>query len=127
MSSNSFKPQLFLLTRTEVLVLSWISVILILIGFTLGVHLGKQLGGPSEVSRSPKTSRIQTLEDQSPSRQDLIDQSKGAPSLVQEVLQKTLYEEVQRSGVKLKTPHTVDLPQNPVSQNAGATTLKNSK
>ena len=125
MSSASDQPKLFLLTRGEVFILSMISLLLILIGFTLGVHLGKQLGTPMETSKVIKTTRIHTLEDQVPTRQELQEQSQGAQTLIQDVLQKTLYDEVNKSGLKLKTPRAVELPKEPMSSNAGATQLKN--
>ena len=123
MSRPSYKSRLLLLTREEILMLSWIVLILVLIGFTLGIHLGKQLSGSSEGNPTFKPSRIQTLEEQLPSRQELMDQSKGAQSLIQDVLQKNLHDEVQRSGLRLQSPHPVDLPQTPVNPHAGATTL----
>jgi hypothetical protein len=125
MSSATNQPKLFLLTRGELLILSMISILLISIGFTLGVHLGKQLGSQMEASKIAKTTRIQTLDDQVPTRQELQEQSQGAQTLIQDVLQKTLYDEVTKSGLRLKTPRSVELPKESVSSNAGATNSKN--
>lgn len=103
-------------------VLLLLGVMVAIFAFTLGVHLGKQVGpqvvahGPGDAETAP------TVPDKLPNRQELTEQAKGAQQAADESLNQALHDEVARTGIKLDTPRQLALPEKPVSKNAGATT-----
>lgn len=118
------KARLFIYDRREIAVLILLGVMVALFAFTLGVHLGKRVH-PHALGVVPRDTRsAETVPDQIPNRQELTEQGKAAPQAGDEALTQALHDEVSKTGVKLDTPRQVELPDEPISENAGATTLK---
>jgi cell division protein FtsN len=115
---------LFIHDVKEVFVLTLLSLMVALFTFTLGVHLGKRVGGKSVAGSADETVKVKTVADIVPNRQELNEQNEGTPRALEEVLSEALQNEVSRTGLKIAVQHQVDLPKNAQSHNAGATTLE---
>lgn len=118
------KQRLFIYDRREVVILVTLGLMVAAFAFTLGVHLGKKVTGKTALSATAEVPQTGTLQDNLPNRQELTEQARGAQQAADDELSHTLHEEVEKSGIKLKTPRQVDLPSQAKSKNAGATTLK---
>jgi cell division septation protein DedD len=118
------KQRLFIYDRREVVILVTLGLTVATFAFTLGVHLGKKVTSHSLNSPTAEVPQTATLQDNLPNKQELTEQARSAQAAADEELSHTLHEEVEKVGMKLKTPRQVDLPSNAKSQAAGATTLK---
>ncbi|MGE0614530.1 MAG: SPOR domain-containing protein [Bacteriovoracia bacterium] len=105
----------------EMVVLVTLAVMITVLGFTLGVHLGKQIPSGQAHKGEGDFSSVETVRDQTPSQLDLSEQGKGADSAADNVLNSAVQGEVARTGLKLDTPRQVELPDKTVSQQGGAT------
>jgi cell division septation protein DedD len=106
------KQRLFIYDRKEMIVLVLLSVMVALFAFTLGVHLGKNIGHAERVGANPSGSTpAATVPDEVPNRQDLTEQAPGAPDVVDENLSRALHDEVAKTGIKLDHPRPVELPE----------------
>ena len=94
-----------------------------LFAFTLGVHLGKKVGGKAAHSEAGETHTAHTADDHTPGRVEMTENARGTEQTVDSALTETLHGEVGRTGIKLNTPRQVDLPKKTVSKTGGATTL----
>lgn len=115
--------KLFVYDRREMSLLLGLILGVSLIAFTLGVHLGKRIGShsaPRDIGDAPT---VATSPDQIPNRQELTEQSKATEQAAEESLNQALHDEVARTGIKLETPRQVQLPRQPKTAKAGATTL----
>jgi len=121
------KQYLYIHDRKEVFVLALLMIMISVFTFTLGVHLGKRVGGKTLATGSENIPTVHPLADQIPNRQELNEQAQGTPQAVEEIITEDLQKEVTRAGLKIATQHQVDLPENPKNANAGATTLTASK
>ena len=116
------KQRFFIYDRKEMGVLLLLGLMVAVFAFTLGVHLGKRVAPKPDVSSTHQAEAVETLPDQVPNRQELTEQGKGAQQAADESLNESLKEEVDRTGLRLDTARQVQLPEQPLSQNAGATT-----
>src|ERR1700733_14372557 len=104
------KQRLFIYDRREVVILVTLGLMVAAFAFTLGVHLGKKVTGKVALSATAEVPQTGTLQDNLPNRQELTEQARGAQQAADDELSHTLHEEVEKSGIKLKTPRQVDLP-----------------
>jgi cell division protein FtsN len=118
------KQRLFIYDRKEMIVLVLLGLMVAVFAFTLGVHLGKKVGGAAPVARSGDVPPLATAPDNVPNRQELTEQGKVANQVAEETLQKSLHDEVGRTGIKLETQRQVDLPEKPRAKSGGATTTR---
>lgn len=118
------KQRIFIYDRKEMAVLLLLGVMVAVFAFTLGVHLGKRVGGKAPGAPAAETAPVATIADKTPDGKDLADQTKNAAQAADDTLDQSLHDEVQKTGLKLDTSHPVDLPKDAKSANAGATTLK---
>lgn len=117
------KQRLFIYDRKEIMILVILGLTVTAFAFTLGVHLGKRVG-PKNVATHPGDAvPAETMPDQIPNRQELVEQAKGIPQAIDESLNQALHDEVAKTGIKLDTPRQVELPENARSKTGGATTL----
>ena len=117
------KQVLYIYDRKEMIVLSLIIIVLSVFAFTLGIHLGKRVGPRGWVAKPGDTRPVNTIADEVPNRQDLVGRGKLAQQVLQESLSQELHDEVSRAGIKIDTQRQVDLPDNTLAPNGGATTL----
>jgi cell division septation protein DedD len=106
------KQRLFIYDRKEMAVLILLAVMVAVFAFTLGVHLGKRVGGaemaaPVAIQPSPAP----TQPDEVPNRQDIAEQTPAAQQASDEALNRELHDEVSRTGIKMDTPRQVELPE----------------
>ena len=118
------KQRLFIYDRREVVILVTLGMMVAAFAFTLGVHLGKKVTTKALTSATAEVPQTPTLQDNVPNRQELTEQARSAQQAADDELSHTLHEEVEKTGIKLKTPRQVDLPSSVKSKNAGATTVK---
>jgi cell division protein FtsN len=107
----SEKAKVFIYSRRELGVLLILGALIAFFAFTLGVHLGKDVGGPVVLHPPSDPALVTPAEDQLAARQDLTEQGRVAPKIAEEVLDQSLQEEVKKQGVKLDVPRQIDLPQ----------------
>jgi hypothetical protein len=117
------KQKIFVYQRREIIVLGMIALLLGTFTFTLGVHVAKKLGGPNLRNSGSGSSFGRPMEDAPMNREELSDPGKDAPRVIEDSLNQDLHEEVTRTGIKLHPSRSVELPEKPKSQNAGATRL----
>jgi cell division protein FtsN len=117
------KQRIFIYDRREMAALLLLGVMVAVFAFTLGVHLGKKVGGKGMPEPIPKALPVATLPDKLPESKELAEQAKSLREAADESLNQALHDEVERTGLTLDTPRQVQLPKNPKSANAGATTL----
>lgn len=118
------KQRLFIYDRREVVILVTLGLMVAAFAFTLGVHLGKKVTTKALTSATAEVPQTPTLQDNLPNRQELTEQARNAQQAADDELSHTLHEEVEKTGIKLKTPRQVDLPSETKTKNGGATTLK---
>jgi pseudouridine-5'-phosphate glycosidase len=116
-----YRHALFIFDVREVLTLLLIWCLFSLFTFTLGVHYAKKISTFSAFHSDVSISGVATVADQVPNRQELTEQAKGANQAIDEALNQSLHDEVTRTGIKLDTPHQVELPRETKSTQAGAT------
>lgn len=105
------KQRLFIYDYKEIGILVFLGVLIAVFAFTLGVHLGKRVR-PQTITgvQHAEPAPIPTVEDHLPPPQELSEQSSETGKAVDQTLNQSLHDEVQRTGVKLDTPRPVDLP-----------------
>jgi cell division septation protein DedD len=118
------KQRLFIYDRREVSILVFLGLMVAAFAFTLGVHLGKKVTAHPLTPVTAEVPQTATLQDNLPNKQELTEQARTAQAAADEELSHSLHEEVQKTGIKLKTPRQVDLPSETKSGAGGATTLK---
>lgn len=116
------KKRLFIYEGKELTVLVILGTTVAAFAFTLGVHLGKRVG-PKAAGGHHDTQILEGSPDFLPNRQEIADQNKGVTQAADETLQKSLHEEVTRTGLKLEATRQVDLPGKTKNDHAGATSL----
>jgi cell division septation protein DedD len=121
------KQRLFIYERREVLILVLLGLLVAAFAFTLGVHLGKKVITRSQPNSVSEVAQTGTLQDNLPNKQELTEQGRNAQTAADAELSQSLHDEVEKTGVQLKTPRQVDLPTKTQSKTGGATTLKNLK
>ena len=92
--------------------------------FTLGVHLGKRAGGNTRGRVTASSPLLETVDDIVPNRDEAADNAKEAKQVIEDSLNQQLHDEVTRTGIRLHTPHQVELPEKPKTKNAGATHIE---
>lgn len=122
METHGQKQKFFIYDRKEMGVLLILGVMVAVFAFTLGVHLGKRVGGPVVAHAPGDAEAVPTVPDKIPNRQELNEQSKGAQQAADESLNQALHDEVARTGIKIDTARQVQLPDKPISKEGGATT-----
>lgn len=123
-TSVKYKQRLYIYDRREMVVLVLLIGMISAFAFTLGIHLEKRAVSQMRGYSVADTPLVHTLSDEVPDRLDLDEQSRGAEEALTDSLTQMLHEEVARTGIRLDTPHQVDLPEKTRSSNEGATTLK---
>lgn len=105
------KPRLLVYSRKEVVALSLLGILVAAFSFTLGIHLGKRVGGKVHArTEAHGVPLAETTHDSVPSRQELDEKSKSAEDTADESMTQVLHSEVTKTGIKLAIPHQVDLP-----------------
>ena len=107
----SQKQRLFIYDRKEMGILVLLGAMVALFAFTLGIHLGKQVGGKTSLTAPEDAKPVATLPDQVPDKNELNEQGKGVAQAVDQTLTHSLKEEVERTGVALQTPRQIELPK----------------
>lgn len=102
-------------------VLLLLGVMVALFAFTLGVHLGKHTGGKTAVGTDPETHPALTQADKVPENPEIAQAGQENTKKVEEGLNQALHQEVEKSGLMLDEPRQVELPSEPKSKTAGAT------
>src|SRR5690349_10995470 len=99
----SEKHRVFIYDRKEMAVLTLLGIMVAVFAFTLGMHLGKRVGGKGIAmgAGAPGTPALETKPDQVPDGKDLSDESKGVQQAADESASQTLHEELERTGAKL--------------------------
>src|SRR5579885_1943957 len=121
------KQRVFIYDRKEMGVLTLLGVMVAVFAFTLGVHLGKKVATQAKPGTpAADTAPVATVNDQVPEPREIHENAKGVEQTADETLSQSLKEEVQQTGVKTEKTVQVDLPKQPKSRNAGATTLQES-
>ncbi len=118
-----YKQSLFIYDRREMIVIFLMVFMMSVFTFTLGIHYGKRVQSRSSHAELADTSKVSTLLDQLPSKQEFVDHSNGAQHSLEETLSQELHDEVIHTQIKLNPPRQIDLPINPKNKNEGATTL----
>jgi cell division protein FtsN len=122
------KQRVFIYDRKEMGILTLLGVMVAVFAFTLGVHLGKKVGGTTKAANpAAETAPVATVNDQVPEPREISEQAKGAEQAATDALRETLEDEVEKTGVKTEKPVQVELPRKPKTENAGATTLQGIK
>src|SRR4051794_32513079 len=116
------KQRLFIYDRKEIAVLIALGILVAFFAFTFGVHMGKRVTPKAVTANSSDAKTADTRADAIPGRQDLMDQAREAPEDADQAMEKSLKEEVSKSGVKLDTSRQMDLPKKPKTATGGATT-----
>jgi len=105
-------------------VLILLGVMVAFFAFTLGVHLGKRITtGVHGEEIMADGLQVETSPDGIPKRAELTEQEKGVENAVDEAINKTLHEEVARTGVELDVSRQVELPIDTIAKEAGKTTV----
>lgn len=116
------KQRLFIYDRKEIAVLLLLSVTVAAFAFTLGIHLGKRVGGRATAPTVGQLTPVGTVADKLPNRQEMVEHAKDSQFLAEETLNQSLHDEVTRTGVRLDVPRQIELPSKAKAKNAGATT-----
>lgn len=121
------KQSLFIYDRKEMVVLVLLVFMVGLFTFTLGVHLGKRVGGKVLNLNSKETHLAREVPDQIPNRQEISEQSKMSQEALEETLGQSLQDEIKKTGIKLDESRQVNLPEEAKTVTKGATTLESPK
>ncbi|MEO5968905.1 MAG: SPOR domain-containing protein [Bdellovibrionia bacterium] len=119
---SPFSPlqRLFIYDRREMVVLTTLCLVTALFTFTLGIHLGKDVGTPAEASAELVAKHVAAIPDQVPAAQELVGPNKATQQALEESLYQTLHDEVVRTGIHLKAPYQIDLPENSKGHDTGS-------
>jgi DedD protein len=117
------KQRLFIYDRREVFILFVLGLMVAAFAFTLGVHLGKRVTTQAQSPVMGEVSKTATLQDTLPNRQELTEQGQNAQAAADDEMSQTLHQEVEKSGIQLKSARQVDLPGQTKSAAGGATTM----
>lgn len=104
------KQRFFIYDRKELWVLVLLGVMVAIFAFTLGVHLGKRVTTQTNVAHNGEVTPVQTLPDETLSKQELSDEAKHAEKTADETLHESAYEEVNKTGIKLDQAKPTELP-----------------
>jgi hypothetical protein len=115
--------KLFIFERKEVALLGLLGFLFGCFCFTLGIHLGKDLGPKVEGHSDSVEKHVATVPDPIPSNQELAGPNRTTQQALEESLSQNLHEEVTKANLKLNPSYQTELPEAPRSENAGATTL----
>jgi hypothetical protein len=121
----AYQTKLYIFNHQEMTIFALIGLTTMLLAFTVGVHLAKNLQqtGPSmrlaELKGGEGTEKhglhgkdlVKTLPDIGPKGHELVDQSKMAIQALDDTLSQDLYDAVTRSGVRMEKDHAVQLPE----------------
>lgn len=112
--------------RKEFGVLLLLGVLVAVFAFTLGVHLGKRVTPDGSIvqDQGDPTSLIPTVDDRVPGRQEILDQEKNVPEVVEDTLDETLKAETSESKLKLEQPVQTELPKETKAKDGGKTTVE---
>jgi hypothetical protein len=92
--------------------------------FTLGLHTGKRLGMHPVIEISPTEGKSYPIvADKVPNRQELFEQGRNSGEVADRLLGTSLKAEVESNHLKLEVSRPTELPDEPSSRSAGATTL----
>ena len=113
--------RIFIYDRKEMAVLLLLGVMVALFAFTLGVHLGKHV--TPEVASGPdhETHPVLTQADKVPENPEIAKAGDANNQKIEEGLNQSLHQEVEKSGLKLDEPRQVELPTKTRSRSGGAT------
>jgi cell division protein FtsN len=115
----------FIYSRKEMMVLVTLGITILSFAFTLGIHMGKRIGGTASVADGDEiTPLAERAEDEIPDATEFTEQMKNAIPAAEDALTRTLHDEVGRTGVKLNQRLAVKLPKKAASKEAGETTLR---
>jgi cell division protein FtsN len=122
------KQRVFIYDRKEMGALILLGLMVAVFAFTLGVHLGKRVGGKNVAhTEAGEATPVETHSDKEPESKEIADQAKSAGQVADDSANQALHDEVERTGLKLDKGRQVDLPKSAKSDNAGATTIKASQ
>jgi len=121
------KQRLYIYGRREIVILLFLAFMVTLFAFTLGVHFGKNIGGPKIETAKTETAVAGMGQDKVPNRQELAEQSVGVNQAADETMNQALHEEVVRTGLKLDRAMQVELPEKTKAPTKGATTNADKK
>ena len=114
------KQRLYIYDRKEMVILTFLGVLVAAFAFTLGVHLGKRVAHPTAAGlQVGEAKHAETTPDTVPSRHELQEQHKAAVAGVDETLNQSLHEEVVRTGIKLDSPRQIELPDDSKPKSVG--------
>jgi len=107
------KLKYWVFDRKEGALLFLIIAVVGALAFTVGVHYGKQYALPSAHEKEPfeEPAALKTQTEKLPQERDLDFHAKDAARKAQVSIEKSLQEEVVRTGIKLEKPLAVDLPR----------------
>jgi hypothetical protein len=104
------RQRIFIYERKEIFVLMGLVLMVALFAFTLGVHLGKKVGGVSLDDSLNEVGLVQPSADAVPGRYELAEQITGVKEDVDEAIKKNLHHEVARTGIRVDQQYQLDLP-----------------
>ena len=111
---NPKRQRFFIYDRREMIVLVLLGVMVALFAFTLGVHLGKRVGGknaPGHVGITGDSAPVETKDDAVASHLEISEQGKEMKGAVEETLHQSLHEEVTKTGIKVDSEIQTRLPE----------------
>jgi len=85
--------------------------IILLLTFTWGLHLGKKQESKHATIPQTSSQALSSEKEDIPSRSDLTLQSKIASEQMDEILKKTIQEEIKTTHIQLEKPKSTKLPQ----------------
>ncbi len=119
-----YRQKLFIFDPKEMIVLVFLFIATTIFTFTLGVHLAKQLRNPEKIDSKEKIKPVEATSDEIPSQIELTEHAQEINESSHESLQKSLHDEVEKMGIKLKSGRQVHLPKNTKSPEGGATQFR---
>jgi len=107
------KPRLLVYSRREMIVLAILVALILVFGFTYGLHVGKKVQKPEapHADLQSGTPLVNSVQDAAPNRQELDVEADQVDRAAQESAQQALKEEVTRTGLKLDKHRQMDLPE----------------
>ncbi len=118
------KQRVFIYDRKELVVLILLGLVIAIFSFTLGVHLGKEVGEKVVIQTEQPVKAVGSEEDTVPNRLELAEQAQGVSEAVEDALEKSLHDEVARTGMKLDKFRQVELPDETLAPESGKTSLE---
>ncbi len=113
------KQRLYIYDRKEIAVLSTVCVLITAFAFTAGVHYGKKIAPPGSPPPGESGNALSTQGDKVPSRREISEAAPGVSEAIDDTLQKSLHEEVARTGVQLERARQVELPSETRAERKG--------